>query len=48
MSLKESDKGNLPPIEQISKPLVSIKETDFKENQPSITHYPWDKSKYNL
>jgi hypothetical protein len=45
MSLKKSEKGILPPIEHISKPLITIKETDFADNQPTVKRYPWDDSK---
>lgn len=46
MTLKKSEKGFLEPIEQISKPMSTLKETDFKTNQPSVSHYPWDSSKF--
>ena len=46
MTLKESDKGNHLPFEQIAKPSAILLETDFRSNQPAVVHYPWDKSKY--
>lgn len=45
-TLTETEKGNIPEFEQIQKPLISIMESDFKENQPTVVHYPWDSSKY--
>jgi len=45
-TLTESEKGNLPEFEQIMKPLSTLMETDFKENQPAVVHYPWDSSEY--
>lgn len=45
-TLTNSEQGNMPEFEQILKPLVTLKETDFKENQPPVVHYPWDRSEY--
>ena len=42
-TLTESEKGNLPPLELISRPERA--QMAFKENQPPVINYPWDKSK---
>jgi hypothetical protein len=45
-TLTETEKGNIPVLEQIQKPLITIMESEFKKNQPAVVHYPWDSSKY--
>ncbi len=45
-TLTETEKGNLPQFEQIMKPLSTLMETDFKDDQPAVVHYPWDSSEY--
>ncbi|CAF0968273.1 unnamed protein product [Brachionus calyciflorus] len=45
-TLKKSEQGILGPIELISKPLSTLKESDFCANQPPVSHYPWHESKY--
>lgn len=47
-TLKKSERGEISPIELISKPSIIMAETDFRENQPSVVHYPWDKSQYKI
>ena len=46
VSLTKTQRGLASPLELVSRPDIILEETTFRDNQPPVANYPWDKSKY--